>query len=86
MAWGDLVWIADQNALRGQFRLGRIVVTYPDKTEIVRDADVKTCVSLPAPLVSRTHATDSTLPSTVILRRDVRRLVVLIPVEDQHMV
>ncbi|KAK7883254.1 hypothetical protein WMY93_029428 [Mugilogobius chulae] len=46
---GDLVWIADQNALRGQFRLGRIVVTYPDKSGVVRDADVKTCIGLPAP-------------------------------------
>ncbi|CAL9701094.1 unnamed protein product [Knipowitschia caucasica] len=80
---GDLVWIADQNALRGQFRLGRIVVTYPDKTGVVRDVDVATCVGLPAPRVSRTHRRDCTLPSTVVLRRDVRRLVVLIPVEDQ---
>ncbi|KAK7909325.1 hypothetical protein WMY93_014009 [Mugilogobius chulae] len=80
---GDLVWIADQNALRGQFRLGRIVVTYPDKSGVVRDADVKTCIGLPAPQVSRIKLKDFTLPSTIVLRRDVRRLVVLIPVEDQ---
>ncbi|XP_067223126.1 uncharacterized protein [Chanodichthys erythropterus] len=83
---GDLVWIADQNALRGQFRLGRIVATYPDKSGVVRDADVATCIGLPAPLVARTQAKDSALLSTIILRRDVRRLVVLIPVEDQHKV
>lgn len=83
---GDLVWIADQNALRGQFRLGRIVVTYPDKTGVVRDADVATCISLPASLVARTQAKNATLTSTIVLRRDVRRLVVLIPVEDQHKV
>lgn len=80
---GDLVWIADQNALRGQFRLGRIVSTYPDETGVVRDADVKTCLGLPAPVVSRARGKDSTLPTTIVLRRDVRRLVVLIPVEDQ---
>lgn len=80
---GDLVWIADQNALRGHFRLGRVAVTYPDKTGVVRDVDVATCMGLPAPLASRTKARDSILPST-ILRRDVRRLVVLIPVEDQQ--
>lgn len=80
---GDLVWIADQNALRGQFRLGRIVSTYPDEKGVVRDADVKTCLGLPAPVVSRARGKDSTLPTTIVLRRDVRRLVVLIPVEDQ---
>lgn len=83
---GDLVWIADQNALRGQFRLGRIVVTYPDKSGVVRDVDVATCIGLPASLAARTQAKDSILPSTIVLRRDVRRLVVLIPVEDQRKV
>lgn len=83
---GDLVWIADQNALRGQFRLGRIVVTYPDKFGVVRDVDVATCIGLPASLAARTQAKDSILPSTIVLRRDVRRLVVLIPVEDQRKV
>lgn len=81
---GDVVWIADQNALRGQFRLGRVVTTYPDKKGVVRDADVTTCVGLPAPLVSRTWRKSSNLPTTIVLRRDVRRLVVLIPVEDQQ--
>lgn len=37
---GDLVWIADPNALRGQFRLGRILTVYPDSKGIVRDADI----------------------------------------------
>lgn len=34
---GDAVWIADQNALWGQFRLGRIQAVYPDKKGLVRD-------------------------------------------------
>lgn len=45
---GDIVLVADQNALRGQFRLGRVVKTNPDSKGIVRDANVKvlpsTCV------------------------------------------
>lgn len=78
---GDLVWIADTNALGGQFPLGCIVTVYPDIKGIVRDADIATCAGLP---VSQTggHKKSSLLPMTVI-RRDEIRLVVLLPVEDQ---
>ncbi|KAK7901408.1 hypothetical protein WMY93_018177 [Mugilogobius chulae] len=31
VAVGDIVWLCDQNALRGQFRLGRIVAAVPDR-------------------------------------------------------
>lgn len=79
---GDLVWIADQNALRGQFRLGRVISTYPNEKGVVRDADVRTCLGLPAHVMSSTRGVS--MPSTIILHRDVRRLVVLIPVEDQQ--
>lgn len=83
VAVGDIVWIADQNALRGQFRLGRIQAVYPDKKGLVRDADVKTCAGpLASLIVGQLKRTTQQLTS-VILRRDVRRLVVLIPVEDQ---
>jgi len=81
---GDVVWLADQNALRGQFRLGRVVTTYPDKKGIVRDVDLRICMGLPGPHVSRVRRENSGLPTTIVLRRDVRRLVVLIPVEDQQ--
>lgn len=81
---GDMVWLADQNALRGQFRLGRVVATYPDKKGIVRDVDLKICMGLSGPHASRVQRENSDLPTTIVLRRDVRRLVVLIPVEDQR--
>lgn len=77
---GDVVWIAEQNALRGQFRLGRVTTTYPDKKGVVRDVDIKTCVGFPAP---RAQRKDFTMPTTIVIRRDVRRLVTLIPAEDQ---
>lgn len=32
---GDVVWVADQNALKGQFRLSRVVTTYPDEKGVV---------------------------------------------------
>lgn len=80
---GDTMWIADQNALRGQFRLGRIQAVYPDKKGLVWDADVKTCTGLAASLVVGQSKRSPQQLASVILRRDVRRLVVLIPVEDQ---
>lgn len=67
---GDLVWIADQNALRGQFRLGRIVSTFPDAKGVPRDADVATCLGLLAPCVSRAWGKkrkEPTLPTPIVL-------------------
>lgn len=81
---GDVVWIADQNALRGQFRLGRVATTYPDEKGVVRDADITTCMGLPAPMVPRARRKDSTMHTKIVIRRDVRRLVILIPAEDQE--
>lgn len=48
---GDLVWIADLNALRGQFRLGWVLTVYSDSKGIVRDADIATCAGFPVSLV-----------------------------------
>lgn len=79
---GDLVWIADPNALRGQFKLGRIVTVYPDSKGIVRDADIATCAGLPVSMAGGLKKRNSSLP-VAIIRRDVRRLVVLLPMEDQ---
>lgn len=84
VAVGDIVWIADPNALRGQFRLGRIQRVHPDKEGLVRDADVKTCTGLPASLTIGHLKRSPEQRTTVTLRRDVRRLVVLIPVENQR--
>lgn len=81
IAAGDLVWVADQNALRGRFRLGRVVEAFPDSKGVVRDVKVRTCHSLP---ISWSRVKKEGAPcSSTILHRDVRRLVVLIPVEEQ---
>ncbi|KAL1247062.1 hypothetical protein QQF64_022438 [Cirrhinus molitorella] len=83
VAVGDLVWLADQNALRGQFRLGRVVEVCPDARGVIRDVKVTTCRSCPVSNgQSKRNQGEENYPST-ILHRDVRRLVVLLPVEEQ---
>ena len=85
VAVGDLVWLADQNALRGQFRLGRVIQTNPDPAGVVRDVQVRTATSrhgFPEETTQRTRKTPKKPPG-VVLHRDVRRLVVLLPVEEQ---
>ncbi|XP_033975580.1 uncharacterized protein LOC117473794 isoform X2 [Trematomus bernacchii] len=92
VAVGDIVWIADQNALRGQFRIARVVSVNSDSKGIVRDVNVRTFPSYPVPVTRPTtakanHQTSKKLkeeiPATV-LHRDVRRLVVLLPTEEQN--
>ncbi|KAJ7983844.1 hypothetical protein DPEC_G00370650 [Dallia pectoralis] len=88
VAVGDIVWLADQNALRGQYKLGRVVSVNADRKCIVRDANVRTFPSYPTPTRRHVHADKSKkhsikIPAT-ILHRDVRRLIVLVPVEEQN--
>ncbi|XP_039673200.1 uncharacterized protein LOC120569391 [Perca fluviatilis] len=93
VAVGDVVWLADQNALRGQFKLGRVISVCPDKKGVVRDVRVRTFPSYPVMIKKPSHEEHSrSTPATkklsnkipaTILHRDVRRLVVLIPVEEQ---
>ncbi|XP_027146421.1 uncharacterized protein LOC113748039 [Larimichthys crocea] len=79
---GDLVWVADQDALRGRFRLGRVEESCPDDKGVVRDVKVRVCHSLP---IGQSPAREDKEPCpTTILHRDVRRLVVLLPVEEQE--
>ncbi|KAJ8346500.1 hypothetical protein SKAU_G00279010 [Synaphobranchus kaupii] len=83
---GDLVWLADKNALRGQFRLGRVESMAPDKKGVVWDVRVRTCPGCPAPLGGPGEPgrrSTGRMPTT-ILHRDVRRVVVLLPVEEQE--
>lgn len=87
---GDIVWLCDQNVLRGQFRLGRVVTVAPDSKGVVRDVEV---LVTPGNCASVSHQQPSLHPtvssdrrersSGVVLRRDVRRLVVLLPIEEQ---
>ena len=85
VAVGDLVWLADQNALRGQFRLGRVVQANSDPAGVVRDVQVKTVTSRPGSPEETTSGTRraSRRPPGITIHRDVRRLVVLLPVEEQ---
>lgn len=92
VAVGDIVWLCDQNALRGQFKLARVVAVNPDQRGIVRDVHVRVSpnyggsVGSPNPVaVARDPGSSSGSKSCqgTILHRDVRRLVVLVPVEDR---
>ena len=56
VAVGDIVWIADQNALRGQFRIARVVSVNSDSKGIVRDVNVRTFPSYPVPVTRPTTA------------------------------
>ncbi|XP_038145083.1 uncharacterized protein LOC119786070 [Cyprinodon tularosa] len=89
---GDVVWLADQNALRGRYKLGRVVSVNPDQRGVVRDVNVRTFPSYPVPMSKggtlhkqrkNTDKLSSRIPSTIV-HRDVRRLVVLLPIEEQH--
>lgn len=51
VAVGDIVGMADQNALRGQFRIGRVVSVNPDRKGVVRDVNVRTFMKLPCSCV-----------------------------------
>ncbi|XP_036068500.1 uncharacterized protein LOC112152419 [Oryzias melastigma] len=85
VAVGDIVWIADSNALRGQYRLGRVVKANSDKFGVVRDVKVRTYPSYPVSNM-KTKPKESkpatNIPAT-ILHRDVRRIIVILPVEEQ---
>lgn len=87
----DIVWLADQNALRGQYKLARVVNVNMDKDGIVKDVNVRTFPSYPVSAAltreSRTNKIAGNkisikIPATV-LHRDVRQLVVL-PVEEKE--
>lgn len=86
VAVGDVVWLADQNALRGQFRLARVIDVNTDRKGIVRDVYLQSFPSYPVATLKpnkkmKKHSTK--IPATV-LHRDVRRIVVLLPVEEQQ--
>ena len=94
VAVGDVVWLADQNALRGQYKLARVVSVNSDGKGIIRDVHVRTFPSYPVPLMKPSKGggtktnregikrLSTKIPAT-ILHRDVRRLVILLPIEEQ---
>ncbi|XP_008290792.1 uncharacterized protein LOC103365200 [Stegastes partitus] len=91
VAVGDVVWLADQNALRNQYKVARVVSVNVDEKGIVRDINVRIFPSYPVPIKRSTSGEGSTgremlsskIPAT-ILHRDVRRLVILLPIEEQQ--
>jgi len=86
VAVGDVVWLADQNALRGQFRLARVIDVNTDRKGIVRDVYLRSFPSYPVATVKpakKTQEYSTKIPATV-LHRDVRRIVVILPVEEQQ--
>lgn len=91
VAVGDIVWLADQNALRGQFKLARVIRVNPDKKGIVRDVEIRTFPSYPIIIIKPSQGESvrhsiagkkptNKIPAT-ILHRDIRRLILLVPVE-----
>jgi len=44
---GDIVWIADQNALRSQYKLARVTKANANPKGIVRDVEVRASSSHP---------------------------------------
>lgn len=77
-----MVWLADQNALQGHYKLGRVVSTNPDHRGIVRDVNMRTFPSYPVPIKKR-KAPVKHQKSHPQSFRDVRRLVVLLPIKEQ---
>lgn len=86
VAIGDVVWLADQNALRGQYKMARVIDVNADKKGVVRDVKVRTFPSYPVPIKKLNSGgmkrLSDKIPATT-LHKDVRRLVILIPVEEQ---
>ncbi|XP_058477623.1 uncharacterized protein LOC131448851 [Solea solea] len=88
VAIGDVVWLCDQNALRGQFKLGRVISTTPDVKGVVRDVNIRVFPSYCVPVTRALKG--KSIPKirrekiqATVLHRDVRRLVVLLPAEEQ---
>lgn len=83
---GDLVWVDNQNALRGQYRLATVVKVNADKKGLVADVHVKTSPSYPVSIMK--HSLQEEKPTTKIpagvLHSDVRRIAVLLPIEEQQ--
>ena len=82
------MWLCEQNALRGQFKLGRVISTTPDDKGVVRDVNVRVFPSYCVPVTRAPKG--KSIPGirrekiqATVLHRDVRRLVVLLTAEEQ---
>ena len=68
---GDIVVVSDQNALRGDYRLARVSEVYPDVKKRVRHVQVS------YKLIGEGSK------GLASVKRDVRQLVLILPVEEQ---
>ena len=66
--------IQDSNALRGEWKLGRVVKVMPSEDGLVRKCQVQYKNKLPSGEMSNRF---------VHVERSVQRLVIVLPVEDQ---
>ena len=69
MAVNDVVIIKDNDSLRGEWRMGRVVKAYKSKDGKVRKVDVM-------------HR-GTTYGKQLVIERPVQNLVVIVPVEEQ---
>lgn len=70
----DVVWLAEQNALRSQYKLAWGIRVNTDKDGMVRDVHVKTfpsCPVSPRNLTQKQEALPTRIPTTIV-HRDVR--------------
>ena len=73
---GDLCIVRDSNALRGEWRLGRVKVCYPDRHGKVRNVEIE--------VKPRQSGDTSYIPTpSILIKRHVNNVVILIPAEDQ---
>ena len=73
---GDLVIVQDSNAIRGKWKLGRVVEKMPSRDGKIRDVTV----------MYKNMGTGGQYSKSVekmFIKRSVHRLVVILPVEDQ---
>ncbi|KAI7800929.1 gag-pol fusion polyprotein, partial [Triplophysa rosa] len=87
-SWG--YYLDYQNALRGQFKLGKVISVNQDRKGVVRDVNDQTSPSYSVHIKpSRTQRSHSAFKEykekilSTVLHGDVRRLVVLLPVEEK---
>ena len=75
---GDVVLVADDSALRSSYKLALVVESFKDKHDRVRHVNImyKNVGTEPSKIYKGKVGT--------VLKRDVRKLVLLLPVEEQE--
>lgn len=85
VAVGDIMWIADSNALGGQYRLSRVVKANSNMLGVVRDVKIRIIYNYPGSNAYTKPKEDNSatnIPAT-ISHQDVWCLIEILPVEEQ---